>query len=67
MGMTAKQVIKILKKNGWKLDRIRGSHHVFTKAGVQRPVVVPVHKNTDLGKFADDILKESGIKNGGTK
>ncbi len=67
MGMTAKQVIKILKKHGWKLDRVRGSHHVFTKDGVLRLVVVPVHGNTDLGKFADDILKEAGIADGGAK
>ncbi len=67
MGMTAKQVIKILKKHGWKLDRVCGSNHVFVKEGNQRPVVVPVHGNTDLGKFADDILKEAGIGNGGKK
>ena len=68
MGMTAKLVMKILKKNGWCLNRIRGSHHVFTKQGVQRPVIVPVHGNTDLGKFAEDILKEAGIEtNGGKK
>lgn len=67
MGLTAKQVIKILKKNGWCLNRIRGSHHVFIKEGVQRPVIVPVHGNTDLGKFAEDILKEAGIKTNGSK
>ena len=67
MGMTAKQVIKILKKYGWKLNRIRGSHHVFVKDGIQRPVVVPVHGNTDLGNFAADILKEAGITEGGLK
>lgn len=61
MGITAKQIIKILKKHGWKLDRIKGSHHVFIKEGYDRPVVVPVHGNIDLGKFADDILKEAGI------
>ena len=33
MGLTAKQVIKILKKNGWKLVRIKGSHHHFLKEG----------------------------------
>lgn len=65
MGLTARQVIKILRKHGWKLDRVRGSHHVFIKEGIKRPVVVPLHGNTDLGKFADDILKEAGIKNGG--
>lgn len=67
MGMTAKQVIKILRKHGWKLNRVRGSHHVFIKPGEKRPVVVPVHGNIDLGKFADDILKEAGIKDGGEK
>lgn len=67
MGMTAKEVIKILKKNGWKLVRIKGSHHHFLKAGARRPVVVPVHGNTDLGKFADDILKEAGIDPKGIK
>lgn len=67
MGMTAKQVIKILKKYGWKLNRISGSHHVFVKDGSQRPVVVPVHGNTDLGNFALDILKEAGITEGGLK
>ena len=39
MGMTAKEVIKILKKNGWKLVRIKGSHHHFLKTGARRPVV----------------------------
>ena len=54
-------IIKILKKHGWKLNRIKGSHHVFIKKGSDRPVVVPVHGNIDLGKFADDILKKAGI------
>ncbi|MBO5730387.1 MAG: type II toxin-antitoxin system HicA family toxin [Treponema sp.] len=61
MGLTAKQVIKILKKNGWKLVRIKGSHHHFLKEGAPRPVTVPVHGNKDLGTFADQILKEAGI------
>jgi predicted RNA binding protein YcfA (HicA-like mRNA interferase family) len=28
--MTAKQVMAILKENGWTLNRINGSHHIFT-------------------------------------
>ena len=43
MGMTAKQVMKILKKNGWKLSRINSSHHIFTKKGYDRPIPVPFH------------------------
>lgn len=48
-GLTAKQVIKILKKNGWKLVRTKGSHHHFLKEGAIRPVTVPVHGNKDWG------------------
>ncbi|MEI7726236.1 MAG: type II toxin-antitoxin system HicA family toxin [Bacteroidota bacterium] len=32
--MTAKEVITELKKNGWILDRIRGSHYIFLKNGI---------------------------------
>lgn len=51
--MTAKQVMKILKKNGWKLDRIESSHHIFKKEGYIRSVPVPFHKgkDDDLGFF----------------
>jgi len=58
--MTAKQVMDILKANGWMLDRINGSHHVFVKTGC-RPVSVPLHGNKDIGNLAKRILKEAGI------
>ena len=34
--MTSQEVIDALKENGWVLDRIKGSHHIFkspTKGG----------------------------------
>jgi predicted RNA binding protein YcfA (HicA-like mRNA interferase family) len=59
--MTAREIMDILKKNGWELDRISGSHHVFCKPGC-RPVSVPFHGNRDIGNLAKRILKEAGIK-----
>jgi predicted RNA binding protein YcfA (HicA-like mRNA interferase family) len=59
--MTAKQVIDILRKNGWMLDRVNGSHHIFKKDRVNRPVSVPLHGNADIGPFAKVILKQTGI------
>ena len=59
--MTAKQIMKILKQNGWKLKRIESSHHIFGKDGC-RPVPVPVHGNKDLGILGERILKQAGIK-----
>lgn len=60
--MTAKQLIKILKKNGCKLSRIESSHWIFTKDGCERPIPVPLHGNKDIGVLALRILKEAGIK-----
>jgi predicted RNA binding protein YcfA (HicA-like mRNA interferase family) len=59
--MKSADVIRLLKDDGWVLDRIRGSHHVFKhplKAGV---VVVP-HPKKDLGTgLIKAILKQAGI------
>ena len=53
--------MKILKANGWDLERITGSHHVFYKPGC-RPIAVPFHGNKDIGNLAKKILKQAGIK-----
>lgn len=37
------RVRRMLEARGYRLDRIRGSHHVFEKPGVL-PVVIPVHR-----------------------
>ncbi|MCX5684198.1 MAG: type II toxin-antitoxin system HicA family toxin [Planctomycetota bacterium] len=36
------EVRKLLEAKGYRLERIRGSHHVFEKLGAW-PVVIPVH------------------------
>jgi predicted RNA binding protein YcfA (HicA-like mRNA interferase family) len=59
--MTARELMNILEKNGWKIDRINGSHHVFSKPGC-RPVSVPFHGSKDIGNLAKIIIKEAGIK-----
>jgi predicted RNA binding protein YcfA (HicA-like mRNA interferase family) len=46
----------ILKTNGWTLDRVNGSHHVFIKS-VCRSVIVPFHGAKDIGNFVKRILK----------
>jgi predicted RNA binding protein YcfA (HicA-like mRNA interferase family) len=58
--MTSKELIKILKQNGWEIDRIQGSHYILKK-GNQREVV-PYH-NTDLKPgLLNAILKRTGLK-----
>jgi predicted RNA binding protein YcfA (HicA-like mRNA interferase family) len=60
MPVTGKQMLKLLYKNGWVIDRVNGSHHIMKKGN--RTVTVPVHSK-DLGKGMEDkILKEAGLK-----
>ncbi|MCB0378137.1 MAG: type II toxin-antitoxin system HicA family toxin [Bdellovibrionales bacterium] len=61
MPLSGKQLVKLLKKNGWHLKRITGSHHIMEKNGSIVPV--PVHGNKSLGKGLEQkILKETGVK-----
>jgi predicted RNA binding protein YcfA (HicA-like mRNA interferase family) len=53
--MTAKEVIAELKRNGWELDRIRGSHYIFLKNGI--PLTVPYHKEIKKG-LLEEIKKQ---------
>ena len=46
--VTGKKLCKILERNGWKLARINGSHHVYIKEGNENKIVVPVHGNKEI-------------------
>lgn len=61
--MSGKDLCKLLKKNGWILKRISGSHHIFTKPGRKERISVPVHKNKDLKQgLLETLLKIAEIK-----
>ena len=63
MNYSSKNLIKLLKERGWRLDRIRGSHHVFYNSEDNKSVIVPVHGNRDLAKGTFfSILKDAGIE-----
>lgn len=47
--MKSADLIRELKQAGWKLNRVRGSHHVFTHPERPGIVVVP-HPKKDLGE-----------------
>lgn len=59
--LTPQRVIEALRKKGFVLDRVRGSHHVYYHPETRRRAVVPVHKK-DLPKGTlAEILKQAGI------
>lgn len=58
---TPAEIIKILQKKGFVIDRIKGSHHILFNETTNIRVVVPMHK-TDLPKGTlHEIIKQSGL------
>jgi predicted RNA binding protein YcfA (HicA-like mRNA interferase family) len=59
--LTPVEIIKILLKNGFVLDRIKGSHHILYNKTTKIRIVVPMHKS-DLPKGTlHEIIKQSGL------
>lgn len=58
--MKGKDLVKLLKKNGWTVDRIHGSHYIMKKNG--KTEIIPVH-NTDIPiGLANAIMKRTGLR-----
>lgn len=58
--MKDKELLKIMIKNGWKIERINGSHHVMKKDS--QIEVIPVHSKEISTGIANKILKRLGLK-----
>ncbi|HWA53818.1 MAG TPA: type II toxin-antitoxin system HicA family toxin [Solirubrobacterales bacterium] len=59
--MTPRQAGRALERCGWKLDRVKGSHHVFRHPDHSHRVVVPMHSR-DLAKGTlNQIVSASGL------
>lgn len=60
--INARKLIKILKKDGFKLSRSEGSHQIFYHPDKNIIVSIPVHKGFDLGRgITQAILKDARI------
>lgn len=58
--MKDKDLLKLLKQNGWREIRITGSHHQLEKNG--QIETIPVHgKDVPIG-LLNKILKRTGLK-----
>lgn len=68
MPMTAKEMIKFLKNNGFEKVRQNGSHMLFINYSTNKRTTVPFHsKDLPIGT-EQIILKQAGLRKGkGTK
>ena len=54
-------LLKELERNGWILDRVRGSHHILVHPLKPGPITVP-HPRKDLGRgLLNRIRKQAGL------
>lgn len=60
--ISGKKLEKLLRKNGWNLMRVQGSHHIYGKPGSVVRLSVPVHGGKPLktGLLAH-LLKMAGL------
>jgi len=59
--MSSAGLIRQLQQAGWRLDRVRGSHHIFTHPDKPGIVVIP-HPKKDLGTgLVKAIRRQAGI------
>ena len=60
--MTAKEIEKILKADGWYFVTSKGSHNQYKHAVKSRKVTVPNHRGDIPIGTVKAILKQAGLK-----
>ncbi len=60
--MTAKEILKILKKDGWYEVNTVGSHIQLKHLTKPGRVTVPAHKGNIAPGTLNSILKQAGLK-----
>lgn len=59
--MNGKEIIELLKQNGWQIVRVRGSHHLLSDS--MKTVSVPVHGKQDIGLgLLKALERQTGVK-----
>ena len=61
--ISGKAAVDVLQRNGFRVVRINGSHHVMRRPGVAgAKVIVPVHGSHDLPPGTlRSIIKQAGL------
>ena len=63
--ISGKRIARLLEQRGWSLQRITGSHHIYTKPGFEVRITVPIHGNKTLkAGLQRHLMKLDGIVEG---
>jgi len=50
--ISGKEFARLLESNGWSLQRINGSHHIYSKAGSPVRISVPIAMKRSRSAFS---------------
>ncbi len=53
-------LIKIFEQDGFAFNRQRGDHLIYTKAGVKRPLVIPMYQEVPVF-IVKNLLRTAGM------
>lgn len=59
--LTPREVIRILERRGFVLDRVKGSHHIYLHPDTKHRAIVPLHHRDLPQGTLLSILKQAGI------
>ncbi len=58
--ISGKKLAEILLRKGWRLIRVKGSHHRFQKDGMS--ISIPIHSNQDLKiGLLKNLMKQANL------
>jgi predicted RNA binding protein YcfA (HicA-like mRNA interferase family) len=61
--MNFREIEKIILKDGWRQDSIKGSHHQYEHPSKPGKVTISYHGSRDIPRDAiNSILKQAGLK-----
>jgi predicted RNA binding protein YcfA (HicA-like mRNA interferase family) len=60
--LNPKNIINILERNGFVLDRTKGSHHIYYHPESKRRVIIPFYKKDLLKGTLMEIIRQAGLK-----
>jgi predicted RNA binding protein YcfA (HicA-like mRNA interferase family) len=57
-GYAPRELVNIIKKKGWSLSRVKGSHHIYQHPNKDKNITIPMKGKEVSRPLSKRILKE---------
>jgi predicted RNA binding protein YcfA (HicA-like mRNA interferase family) len=59
--MKFQEIERVVKKDGWKLKAVKGSHYQYVHVSKSGKVTIPYHSGDIASVIIKSILKQAGL------